>query len=422
MHSIGKEEKMRMKLSLLWPFLWLFFAWIYVVIPFPLISAIDLGTSNQIFTGLLIIHAILYVLGSLPTFPYRWYWPYIVLQDGLIIGMGLALSSANTFIISITLYLALVGKSISLRRGHKAVILTLVSAAVSFLIGVTIRGGWIAFHHAILYVAPVILVAAGYIALSFRLARANEKSQTLLRELEEAHDILARYAAQVEDLTRANERQRMARELHDTLAQGLAGLTMQLDAVDALLEEDNAREAQEIVQQAIVRSRTTLVDARKAIDDLRNTDSETLDCREAVQREVLHFTTTTGIACQADLTALVLTAPSLHEYVLRVVTESLWNVARHAQAHHVWVHTSEQNGTLTIEISDDGIGFDTSHTATRTGHYGLIGLRERARLIGGHLEIKSTPGRGTTICFMLPVENVTISRLVAGNIAQRGAL
>jgi len=220
--------------------------------------------------------------------------------------------------------------------------------------------------------------------------------------LEAAHAALANYAARMEELTLANERQRLARELHDTLAQGLAGLAMQLDVVDALLSEENLKEAQEVVQQAMARSRATLAGARKAIDDLRSDGSVTFDCCEAVQEEILHFTSATGIACHADLAALA-TAPSpFHEHMLRVVTEGLLNVARHAQAHQVWVHAIHQDGTLTIEIHDDGIGFDTSHEATRTGHYGLLGLRERARLIGGYLEVESASDMGTTIRFSLP--------------------
>jgi len=398
------------KIFSLWPFLWLLLAWIYVVIPFSSTSEVDFGKGNQVFSALLILHAGLYALSLLQVFPRRWYWLYVVLQDGLVVSMSLVLSPANTFLVSIGLYAAMIGESVSRWREHEAVTLTVVSALVSFMTGVTLRGGWIAFHHAVLYVAPVLLVAVGYIALSLRLARANEQGHALLRELEEVHDTLALYAARVEDLTRANERQRLARELHDTLAQGLAGLTMQLDAVDALLTEDNAREAQEIVQQAMVRSRATLVDARQAIDDLRGARVEALDCREAVQEELYHFTTVTGIPCQADLIALTLIAPSCHEHVLRVVTEGLGNIARHAQARQVWLRTFQQESMLTIEIRDDGSGFDLSREATRPGHYGLLGLRERARLVGGRLEIESAEGRGTTLRFTLPIAQVTVSR------------
>lgn len=391
---------MRRNIAHLWPFLWLLCVWAYVVIPFSLASGVDLGETNQLFTVLLLLHASLYLLSCTRIVARRWHWLYIVLQDMVVVGISLIVSPANALIVSIGLYLALVGESMILHRDHEVVTLTVVSAVASFMIGIAIRGGWIALHHAIPYVAPVILVAAGYIALSLRLARANRQSRSLFQELQEAHTTLTCYAARVEDLTRTNERQRMARELHDTLAQGLAGLTMQLDAVDALLSENNIQEAQEIVQLAMTRSRATLVDARKAIDDLHNTD--TLDCLQAVQQELLHFTTTTGISYQADLTALAGIVSPFHEHVLRVVSECLWNVAQHAQARQVWVQSSEHESTLTIEIRDDGIGFDPSRQITHPGHYGLPGLRERARLLGGHLEIESTCGIGTTVRLTLP--------------------
>jgi two-component system, NarL family, sensor histidine kinase YdfH len=152
----------------------------------------------------------------------------------------------------------------------------------------------------------------------------------------------------------------------------------------------------------MVRSRTTLADARKAINDLRSSGSDALTCCEAVQEEILHFTTATGIACHADLTALATVAPPFHAHVLRVVTEGLLNVARHARAHQVWVRVIRQDSTSIVEIRDDGIGFDRPQEAVRTGHYGLLGLRERARLIGGRLEVESASAMGTTIRFSLP--------------------
>jgi two-component system, NarL family, sensor histidine kinase YdfH len=390
------------KLTALWPFLWLLLVWIYVVVPFSSASGMDLGKSNQIFSALLLFHAGLYALNCFQLFPRRWFWLYVVLQDGFIVSMSLVLSPANTFIVSIGLYLALIGESISLRREHAVVTLTVASAVVSFLVSITVRGGWEALHHAILYVAPVMLVAVGYIALSFRLARANGQSQSLLRELEEAHATLACYADRVKDLTLAHERERLARELHDTLAQGLAGLTMQLDAADALLSEDNPEEAQTIIQQAMVRSRATLADARSAIDDLRGQDAEALDGSRAVQQEIVHFTTATGIVCHTDLTALTTVVPPFHEHVLRVLTEGLLNVARHARANQVWIRTMHQQGLFTLEIRDDGVGFDPLHESRGPGHYGLLGLRERARLIGGCLEIESVGGSGTTIRLTFP--------------------
>jgi signal transduction histidine kinase len=93
---------------------------------------------------------------------------------------------------------------------------------------------------------------------------------------------------------------------------------------------------------------------------------------------------------------------SLSTYALRVVTEGLTNIARHARAHHVWVRAIPGEQRLEIEVSDDGVGFDPTAVIPSVGHYGLIGLHERARLIGGQLAIRSSPGKGTTLLVGVP--------------------
>jgi NarL family two-component system sensor histidine kinase YdfH len=126
------------------------------------------------------------------------------------------------------------------------------------------------------------------------------------------------------------------------------------------------------------------------------------ELRQEVQEEIQRFTLATGIACQAQLEALSLTPNPLCEHVLRAVSEGLTNIARHAQAKHVWVRTICQQGFLVIEIGDDGVGFSPA-AVMQTGHYGLIGLRERSRLAQGWLEMSSEPGKGTTLLMSLPL-------------------
>jgi NarL family two-component system sensor histidine kinase YdfH len=89
-------------------------------------------------------------------------------------------------------------------------------------------------------------------------------------------------------------------------------------------------------------------------------------------------------------------------HVLRVVTEGLTNIARHARAHQVWIRVIPGEQRLEIEVADDGVGFDPKTVAPSSGHYGLIGLHERARLIGGQLTIISSPGKGTTLRVRVP--------------------
>jgi NarL family two-component system sensor histidine kinase YdfH len=228
----------------------------------------------------------------------------------------------------------------------------------------------------------------------------QQRDQNLLRELETVHMQLEDYAARVQDLTLTTERQRLARELHDTLAQGLVGLTMQLETIDALLSKQHCEQARTIVQQAMARSRATITSARAAITDLRTASAATGDILAALEAEAQHFTLATGIPCTCRLQTEL--PGKYHDHLLRLTREGLTNIARHAQASQAWVRAGVENAMITLDIEDNGIGFDPAQVTT--GHYGLLGLRERARLMNGHLLIESEQGRGTLVRLCLPVE------------------
>ena len=153
----------------------------------------------------------------------------------------------------------------------------------------------------VLPVLPTTVFVLMFVWMFDRQNKAREEAQNALRELDVAHRQLTEYAAQVEDLTLANERQRMARELHDTLAQGLAGLVLQLEAIDSHLSRGNTTKAQAITQQAMDRARSTLADARRAIDDLRSGDVPEVDLETAVREEADRFTAASGIPCELSI-------------------------------------------------------------------------------------------------------------------------
>jgi NarL family two-component system sensor histidine kinase YdfH len=253
---------------------------------------------------------------------------------------------------------------------------------------------------ALVYVLPAFVLVVGY---ALQQGRAHAQTQRLLRELELAHRQLADDAICIEDLTRTAERQRMARELHDTLAQGLAGLILQLEAVKAHLAAKREERALSIVTQAMGRARTTLAAARSAIDDLRSATMPVTDLQHALEEETLRFTAATGILCTSRFSILSPVPSELSESIRRSVAEGLLNAARHAQASQVWVCVTEHDQELTIEVRDDGIGFDPE-ALPKPGHYGLLGLRERARLLGGRFALRTAPGEGTTLRFFLPME------------------
>ena len=179
------------------------------------------------------------------------------------------------------------------------------------------------------------------VMLSFTQTRAHQRDQKLLRELAAAHEQLAASAARVQDLTLTTERQRMARELHDTLAQGLVGLKMQLETVDALMERQDVDQARGIVQQAMQRVRSTLANARAAITDLRTESGGELSA--AIAAEARHFAQMTGVPCSCSLTVPL---PDRHpEQVVRLVSEALTNISRHAHATRAWIRSSSEPGT-----------------------------------------------------------------------------
>lgn len=224
----------------------------------------------------------------------------------------------------------------------------------------------------------------------------RQKAVELAESLESANAKLAASAAKIESLTLQNERQRMARELHDTLAQGVAGLVLQLEAIKAHLTAENTERATAIVEQSIARARSTLAESRAVIDDLR---SASTNVTELVREKVERFKQATGIPCELEISVNEnqLPAETLN-HAMNILNESLTNIARHAQATQVKVNFVIQNQNLQLEVRDNGKGFDVQQQTS--GHYGLIGMHERARLTGGMLSIESNSS-GTSIQFIV---------------------
>jgi signal transduction histidine kinase len=213
--------------------------------------------------------------------------------------------------------------------------------------------------------------------------------------------------ADKEQIAVLEERNRMARELHDTLAQGVAGLVLQLEAVKHHLNEGEVAESQLIVAEATTQARDALRKAREAIDDLRAEALFAPDFITAVAQQAQNFGAANNIPLELDaqLPDSLLIPPAISHHARRALAEMLANVARHAEATTVRVKLwLAEDGYLLIEVVDDGVGFDVE-TAARPGHYGIIGLKERAQLTGGRFSIESAPGNGTTALLRLPLEN-----------------
>ncbi len=207
---------------------------------------------------------------------------------------------------------------------------------------------------------------------------------------------LTHYASMLEELTISRERNRMSRELHDTVVHTLSGLSVQLETTKAYLDiqPDTARQ---LIDQSLEATRSGLQETRRALKSLRASPLDDLGLVKAIR-------TLMDTAAQRGRFAVDLSlpehdpvlSPDVEQCLYRVAQEAVENVVRHANARHVCVCVSVKEREIELLIQDDGVGFhpDQGHPP---GHFGLEGMRERSRLVGGHLTIASVPHSGTTI-------------------------
>lgn len=346
------------------------------------------------FTLLILAYGALLKASLNRTIPLRWHWLSFLLQGTLVFIISLVIRQDN---IVLSLYLVLILEAVEIvPKARFAVLIAGPSLLLFVLNEFFSRGILRGWGTALLSIwsstdyAALSLFLIGYLILYGQLSSTHH-------QLAMTHIELSTSTKQIEELTRLTERQRLARELHDTLSQGLLGLKLQLEAVDALLIRHAPTQAHKIVQQAMSYVQTTIIEARGAIDDLRSSGATTSDCVHAAQELIERFVTATGIPCISHLDALQSLAPMYHEHVLRIIGEGLMNIARHAQATQVWINALREDGLFWIEVRDNGVGFDPATVILHDGHYGLLGLRERARMVGGRIDIQSTPGSGTRI-------------------------
>lgn len=210
-------------------------------------------------------------------------------------------------------------------------------------------------------------------------------------------------------LAAAEERNRIARDIHDTIAQSLAAITMQLESADAFLETPNPARATETVRRALALTRSTLDEARRSVMDLRATPLADRDLAAALRALADELVESTGVHVPVTIEeagALERLPTPVEIGVYRIVREALTNVARHSQATSATVRIERRDTRLHVQISDDGVGFDVSRVPRE--RFGLVGMRERARLLGGELAVSSAPGEGTMIDIDVPIERRAI--------------
>ena len=347
-----------------------------------------------IFTLLMVVHTGLHWMSPAVGLNRTLSLIYMTLQIGLVVIL-IVFTHNQTLVLG--LFMGLIGETLGvvhpLRRSLLVIFLLIVA---TFLIQ-GLMFGWTGIFPFVISVIPLTFFVVIYVYLFTRQLEERARAEKLLKELETAHLQLSEYANRIEELTLTNERQRMARELHDTLSQGLAGVILQLEAAGQHLDEGHKEKALTIVKQTSSRARSTLAEARQVIDDLRNATPASVNLRDFIQAEADRFTSLTGLPCDVSIDVNATISDQLALQIEKIISEGLTNIVRHAHANHSWIHLTSNADKILLEIGDDGLGFDVDAYQFESGHYGLVGIRERVRLAGGVLKVESHPGEGTLL-------------------------
>jgi len=268
----------------------------------------------------------------------------------------------------------------------------------------------------------VVLIGV-FTMLGVKVGEQNEARKHMIAELAEANHRLEEMIAentglQAQLLTQAreagagDERQRMAREIHDTIAQGLTGIVTQLEAAQQTGRED---ERERRISNAKRLARDSLAEARRSVQALRPQALENSRLPEALADEVARWSATSGVAGEVETTGEAWALhPEVEVTLLRVAQEALANVAKHAEASRAGITLSYMEDVVCLDVRDDGVGFAVApiEESRANGHlngetpaaggFGLIAMRQRVSRLAGQLEIESEPGAGTAVSASLP--------------------
>jgi signal transduction histidine kinase len=251
---------------------------------------------------------------------------------------------------------------------------------------------WWTVRRAFIALGLVLLVAVATLAWSVSLRRTVRVQTSVICD-------------QLSRETLLHERTRMARELHDTVEQELMGLSLQLEAAgDVLPDSPGTAQRALLTGQALLKH--TRAEVRRSIWDLRVPEFEQRDLETALRETLVPLSTPGGPEISVEVEGSARRMPGAVEvHLLRIVTEAVTNAVKHAGARRIVAGVKFASDALTVRIRDDGRGFDSARAMKlSSGHFGLLGMNERAQRIGGTLDLRTAPGSGTEIVVRVTAE------------------
>lgn len=199
------------------------------------------------------------------------------------------------------------------------------------------------------------------------------------------------------------ERQRLARDIHDTLAQGFTSIVMHLEAADQALPDD-LDTLQKHLDRARETARTSLEQARRVVNALRPHSLDQRSLPDAIERTAVRWQEETGIPLTTTITGDPIPLhPDIEVTLLRATQEALANIRKHAQATAVQITLSYIDDVVVLDVQDNGVAFAGAAASPLSGGYGLQAMRERAEQCGGSVTLESEPGEGTTVTVSIPI-------------------
>ncbi|MBS9334676.1 sensor histidine kinase [Fructobacillus sp. M1-13] len=252
------------------------------------------------------------------------------------------------------------------------------------------------------YVLFYIEVAGLMLLIIFLFAKNYQSSLQRQVDLKHANAELAMAYNQVDQLSTAKERERIARELHDTLLQDMTGLAMQLDVLTTQLNRGNIDKAKRISEQASRLSKETLVTSRRVVSEVREGDSVEASLINRLKVLTKTFYKNYGLSVQLQLSCDAYRTGKEVAVLLKIISEAMMNVVKHSQSDFALISIHEEGPDLFIQIIDYGAGFDFRQGLQRKNHFGLAGMQERVSELGGKVTVDSEIGEGTTVTIRLP--------------------
>jgi len=320
---------------------------------------------------------------------------FFAVQLALVFGIGQVLGVVGNMLVGLPLVAFAVER---LKPWPRVVVYFALDAAVVLPIGLRFEPWSSTLVNGLTAITAILFVAA-FADMRRKEQQTRERAERLMAELKKANAQLAAYASQAEELAMTQERNRLAREIHDNLGHYLTIVNVQLEAAKVVMDSDPVRaldamnKAQDLTQKGLSR-------VRESVAALRESPISNRPLSEAIA-SLIKETQSSGIVTEFEVSGEPIALESKVALALyRAAQEGLTNVCRHARASRVDVLLDYQPGEVCLQVRDNGVG-----ASQTTGGFGLLGIRERMNLLGGKLEIETGVGKGFRLTASVPVQH-----------------